>query len=255
MILTLPDTGAEVVTGNDAEERDDVSEGADLLRSIRAGVRNAPDKIRGNGGRLMGRTRTRVGVIGYGYWGSKHVRVMNSLPDVEVTVIDRDEQRLREAMASFPSVRVATDLTSELGNLDAVVVSTPPAAHAKVALEAINAGLHALVEKPLANSVAEAEELVAAARAKDVRLMVGHTFEYNAAVWKLKEIVASGELGRVLYIDAARLSLGRYQSDCNVIWDLAPHDISIVSFLLDEVPSSVSVWAQRNIGSVFADLA
>jgi predicted dehydrogenase len=203
----------------------------------------------------MGQTRTRVGVIGYGYWGSKHVRVLNSLPDVEVTVIDRDEQRLREAMGSFPSVRVSTDLASELENLDAVVVSTPPAAHAKVALEAINAGLHALVEKPLANSVAEAEELVAAARAKDVRLMVGHTFEYNAAVWKLKEIVASGQLGRVLYIDAARLSLGRYQSDCNVIWDLAPHDISIVSYLLDEVPATVSVWAQRNIGSEHADMA
>jgi predicted dehydrogenase len=203
----------------------------------------------------MGRTPTRVGVVGYGYWGSKHVRVLNSLPDVEVTVIDNDEQRLRDAMASFPSVRLATDLADELDSLDAVVVATPPGLHATITLQALNAGLHCLVEKPLANSVAEAEELVETARAKNVRLMTGHTFEYNAAVWKLKEIIDSGELGRILYIDTARLALGKYQNDCNVIWDLAPHDISIVSYLLDEVPSNVSVWAQHNIGTEHADVA
>ena len=104
----------------------------------------------------MGRTPTRVGVVGYGYWGSKHVRVLNSLPGVEVTVIDKDEQRLREAMSSFPSVRIATDLGDELDSQDAVVVATPPGAHASIALQALNAGLHTLVEKPLANSVAEA---------------------------------------------------------------------------------------------------
>ena len=85
--------------------------------------------------------------------------------------------------------------------------------------------------------------------------MVGHTFEYNAAVWKLKQIINSGELGRILYIDTARLSLGRYQNDCNVIWDLAPHDISIISFLLGEFPATVSAWAQRNVGDVHADVA
>lgn len=203
----------------------------------------------------MGRTPTRVGVVGYGYWGSKHVRVLNSLPDVEVTVIDHDEQRLREAMSSFPSVRIATDLADELDAQDAVVVATPPGVHAAVALQALKAGLHTLVEKPLATSVEEAESLVEAAHAADARLMVGHTFEYNPAVWKLKEIISSGELGRVLYIDAARLSLGRYQYDCNVIWDLAPHDISIVSYLLDEVPHTASVWAQHNVGGQHADVA
>lgn len=203
----------------------------------------------------MGRTPTRVGVIGYGYWGSKHVRVLNSLPDVEVTVIDRDEQRLREAMSSFPNVRIATDLADELESQDAVVVATPPAVHASVSLLALNAGLHTLVEKPLATSVEDAEALVSAAHASGAKLMVGHTFEYNPAVWKLKEIISSGELGRILYIDAARLSLGRYQHDCNVIWDLAPHDISIVSYLLDEVPHRASVWAQRNIGDLHEDVA
>jgi len=203
----------------------------------------------------MGHTRTRVGVVGYGYWGSKHVRVLNSLPDVEVTVIDSDERRLREAMSSFPSVRIATDLAEELLSQDAAVIATPPGAHATLGLMAVRAGLHTLVEKPLANSVEEAEALVSAAREADVRLMVGHTFEYNPAVWKLKEIITSGELGRILYIDAARLSLGRYQNDCNVIWDLAPHDISIVSYLLDEVPSTTSVWAHHNIGTEHADVA
>ncbi|GAA5155952.1 Gfo/Idh/MocA family oxidoreductase [Pseudonocardia eucalypti] len=203
----------------------------------------------------MGRTPTRVGVVGYGYWGSKHVRVLNSLPDVEVTVIDRDEQRLREAMSNFPNVRIATDIADELEALDAVVVATPPALHASVSLQAMNAGLHTLVEKPLATSVEDAEALVTAAETNNVRLMVGHTFEYNPAVWKLKEIISSGELGRILYIDAARLALGRYQYDCNVIWDLAPHDISIVSYLLDEVPHRASVWAQHNIGNVHADMA
>ncbi|WP_037080197.1 Gfo/Idh/MocA family protein [Pseudonocardia spinosispora] len=203
----------------------------------------------------MGRTPTRVGVVGYGYWGSKHVRVLNSLPDVEVTVIDNDQQRLREAMASFPSCRIATDLSEELESQDAVVVATPPGIHANVGLQALEAGLHTLIEKPLANSIEEAEALVAASEKSGARLMVGHTFEYNPAVWKLKEIISSGELGRVLYIDAARLSLGRYQTDCNVIWDLAPHDISIVSYLLDEVPQTVSVWAQHNIGTEHADVA
>jgi predicted dehydrogenase len=119
----------------------------------------------------------------------------------------------------------------------------------------LQAGLHTLVEKPLATSVAVAEALVKTAEASGLSLMAGHTFQYNAAVWKLKQLVSSGELGRILYIDTARLSLGRYQSDCNVIWDLAPHDISIVSYLLGEFPEKVSAWAQRNVGAVQADVA
>ena len=139
--------------------------------------------------------------------------------------------------------------------LDAVVIATPPRSHGPVALQALRAGLHTMVEKPLATSVAVAEALVETADAAGLTLMVGHTFEYNAAVWKLKQIISSGELGRILYIDTARLSLGRYQNDCNVIWDLAPHDISIVSYLLGEFPETASVWAQRNVGDVHADVA
>ena len=190
----------------------------------------------------------RIAVVGYGYWGSKHVRVLSSLPGVYVTIIDQDQNRLEEARRSHPSASTACRLEDVLAYVDAVVVATPPATHAEVALRALQHGRHALVEKPLATTVEDGQEMVDAAAANAVQLMVGHTFEYNAAVWKLKEIIDSGELGRILYIDAARLSLGKYQRDCNVIWDLAPHDISIASFLLDEVPRTAWVWAKRHVG-------
>jgi len=197
----------------------------------------------------------RVGVVGYGYWGSKHVRVLAGLPNVEVAVIENRPQRLREAASSFPAVRLASSVEEVADDLDAVVVATPPCSHALVAKQALQAGLHALVEKPLATSVAEAQSLVDAADGSGLSLMVGHTFEYNAAVWKLKQLIRSEEFGRILYIHTARLSLGRYQNDCNVIWDLAPHDISIVSYLLDEYPEVAAAWAQRNVGELHADVA
>ena len=197
----------------------------------------------------------RVGLVGYGYWGSKHVRVLAGMPGVDLTVIERQPDRLREAMTSFSAVHVASCLGEVQDALDAVVIATPPRSHAPLALQALRAGLHTMVEKPMATSVVAAKAIVETADASGVTLMVGHTFEYNAAVWKLKQIISSGELGRILYIDTARLSLGRVQNDCNVIWDLAPHDISIVSYLLDEFPETVSVWAQRNTGDVHADVA
>ncbi len=197
----------------------------------------------------------RVGLVGYGYWGSKHVRVLACIRGVRLTVIDADPDRLLEAKSAFPSVDLATSLSEVSDRLDAVVIATPPRSHVPVALEAIAAGLHVLVEKPLATSLEDAELLVGEAARAGTQLMVGHTFEYNPAVRKLKQIIASGELGKILYIHTARLSLGRYQNDCNVIWDLAPHDISIVSYLLDSYPEMVSVWAQRNFGDVHADVA
>ncbi|MDT7595200.1 MAG: hypothetical protein QOJ06_746 [Pseudonocardiales bacterium] len=197
----------------------------------------------------------RVAVVGYGYWGSKHMRVLSSMPGVRVTIVDEDPERIAEARRSYPQAESALHLGEVLGRVDAVVVATPPAAHAHVALQALRQGRHALVEKPLATTVEDAQEMVDAAAANGVHLMAGHTFEYNAAVWKLKEIIDSGELGRVLYIDAARLSLGKYQRDCNVIWDLAPHDISIATFLLGEVPRSTWVWAKRHVGHRHADVA
>lgn len=198
---------------------------------------------------------TRIAVVGYGYWGSKHVRVLNSIPGVHVTVVDAHTDRRAEAASAFPATRSAADLVDVLDDIDAVLVATPPGSHAAIAELALDAGKHVLVEKPLTTSVEDAEMLVALAAARGVQLMVGHTFEYNPAVRRLREIVRSGTLGRILYVDTARLSLGRYQSDVNVVWDLAPHDISIVSYILDEMPSATGVWAQHNIGGPHADVA
>ncbi|HVE97371.1 MAG TPA: Gfo/Idh/MocA family oxidoreductase [Pseudonocardiaceae bacterium] len=197
----------------------------------------------------------RVAVVGYGYWGSKHMRVLSSMPGVHVTIVEQDPERIAEARRSYPAAESAHRLDDVLQRVDAVVVATPPSAHAEIALQALRHGRHALVEKPLATTVDDAQEMVDTAAANSVHLMVGHTFEYNAAVWKLKEIIDAGELGRILYIDAARLSLGKYQRDCNVIWDLAPHDISIASFLLGEVPRTAWVWAKRHVGHRHADVA
>jgi predicted dehydrogenase len=196
-----------------------------------------------------------VGLIGYGYWGSKHVRVLAGLPGVQLTVIEAQRDRRREAQRSFPAICVASCLDEVQDELNAVVIATPPHSHGPLALQALRAGLHTMVEKPFATSVAVAETLVDTAEAAGLTLMAGHTFEYNAAVRKLKQIIDSGELGRILYIDTARLGLGRYQNDCNVIWDLAPHDISIITYLLGEFPDTVAVWGQRNVGDVHVDIA
>ena len=199
--------------------------------------------------------RQRVAVVGYGYWGSKHVRVLSSAPGVDVTIVDGHPSRLDEASAHYPSARVASRLHEVLDDVDAVVVATPPSSHAVIAQQALMADKHVLVEKPLATSVEDAEILVRTAAERRLHLMVGHTFEYNAAVWKLRDLVRSGELGRILYVDTSRLSLGRYQSDVNVIWDLAPHDISIVSYILDEMPACTTVWAHSHINRQHADVA
>jgi predicted dehydrogenase len=197
----------------------------------------------------------RIGVVGYGYWGSKHVRVLSGLPNVDVVVIDPDPARLAEAHRVHGPLQGASHLEECLDDLDGVVVATPPADHAPLAMTALDARKGVLVEKPLAITVADAEAMVDLAASRGACLMAGHTFEYNPAVWKLKELIDSGELGRILYIDTARLDLGRYQTDCNVIWDLAPHDISIVSYLLDEMPDETAVWARRHVGQRHADVA
>jgi predicted dehydrogenase len=196
-----------------------------------------------------------VAVVGYGYWGSKHVRVLSTIPDVAVTVVDPRDERRMEAAAHYPNSRIAERLDDVLEDVDAVVVVTSPSSHADIASQALRAGRHVLVEKPLCTSTEDAEMLVGLAEQRGAILMVGHTFEYNPAVWKLRDLVRSGALGNILYVDTARLSLGRYQRDVNVIWDLAPHDISIASFVLDDMPSATAVWAQCNIGTRHADVA
>lgn len=201
-------------------------------------------------------TGLRVAVVGCGYWGSKHVRVLHSTDGVDqVVLVDAQETRLHSLMRSYPNAPSFASLKEALPHVDAVVVATPPTSHVPIALQAIAAGKHVLVEKPLAPTSAEARQLITAAADAGVQLMTGHTFEYNPAVWKLRELVQSGVLGDVYYLDSSRLNLGLYQTDVNVIHDLAPHDVSIINYLLGEQPVAVQAWASRHAHPRFEDVA
>lgn len=200
--------------------------------------------------------RLRIGVAGCGYWGSKHVRVLNSMRDVkDVAVIDQSP-RIRDAMqTAFPNAHAFADLQSALPHIDALVVAVPAQRHAEVALEAIRNGKHVLVEKPLATSVEQAHLLIREAARANVVLMTGHTFSFNPAVRELKRRMDRGDLGQIYYIHSARLNLGLYRPDVNVVWDLAPHDISILNYLLQSTPTRVSAWGASHAFGGLEDLA
>ncbi len=198
----------------------------------------------------------RVGVVGIGYWGSKHVRTMRSLSSVsQVAVIDPSEERVAAVRHSFPEVPAFRDLESALPHIDALVIATPPTTHAPLACAAMAAGKHVLVEKPFATTLEDAHQMVEIASENDVVLMVGHTFEYHSAVWALREMVARGDLGELYYLDTSRLNLGLYQHDVNVLFDLAPHDISILNYVLGSTPTSVECWGSRHAHRRLEDIA
>jgi predicted dehydrogenase len=198
----------------------------------------------------------RVGVVGCGYWGSKHVRTLASLESVsEVVVIEPNASRAGSLLRDFSGRACYPTLTAALDAVDAVVIATPPSTHMPLALEAIAAGKHVLVEKPLAASVADGRAIVDAAEERGVALMVGHTFEFHSAVWHLREMVSNGDFGNLSYIDTARLSLGLYQHDVNVLFDLAPHDISILNYVLGRRPDSVECWSSRHAHRRLDDVA
>ncbi|MGZ3663580.1 MAG: Gfo/Idh/MocA family protein [Ktedonobacterales bacterium] len=188
------------------------------------------------------RARLRFGVVGYGYWGPQLVRNLDRLAMGEVAYIaDLSPERRQSAQFEFPGASVTPDLEEVLASdVDAIVVATPIRTHYKLARMALERGKHVFVEKPLTSNSADAEELVALADRLGRVLMVGHTFMYNPAVEKLRSLVQDGELGHVYYIDAMRVNLGLFQPDINVMWDLAPHDISILNYVLGMHPVSVS---------------
>lgn len=192
-----------------------------------------------------------IGVIGCGYWGPNLIRNFVEIPASNLlAVADLNANRLAHIKSRYPAVET-TQVYQDFFSmpLDAVVVATPPATHHRIALDGLQHDLHVLVEKPLTLNSRDAHDLIEVAAARDLRLMVGHTFEYNPAVHALREIIESGELGQIYYIDAVRLSLGLYQADLNVVWDLAPHDISILLYLLGQDPVSVTA---EGAASVFA---
>ncbi len=187
--------------------------------------------------------RINVGVVGLGYWGPNLVRNLRSIPDCRVkTVCDLNEERLRHIRSLYPEVEGETDFQRMVNNpeIDAVVIATSVRFHYPMAKASLTAGKHTLIEKPMATSTAECEELIEIAQRKGLVLMVGHTFLYSAAVRKIKEIVDNRDIGDLRYISARRLNLGLFQKDINVAWDLAPHDISIILYVMQELPFSVN---------------
>lgn len=198
----------------------------------------------------------RIALVGCGYWGSKHTRVLYSMERVaEVVLVDSREERVRNLAKGYKTERWYPALRPALPHVDAVIVASPPSTHVAVALAAIKAGKHVLVEKPLAPTSAGARALIAAAAEQGVILMVGHTFEYNPAVRKLRDLVQGGELGDLYYLDSARLNLGLYQNDVNVVFDLAPHDVSIITYVLGRTPIAAAAWACRHAHQRFEDVA
>jgi len=181
----------------------------------------------------------KVGVVGCGYWGPNLVRNLRQAPDCELKVLcDASENRLAHMRRLYPEVaatRQYDDLLQD-GELDAVVIATPVRFHYTMAKAALEAGKHVFIEKPIARTGAEAQELVTLAQKQGLVLMVGHTFLFSPAVRRMKEIIDAGDIGQVQYISARRLNLGLFQKDINVAWDLAPHDISILLYLLEESP-------------------
>ena len=184
----------------------------------------------------------KLGIVGYGYWGPNLVRNFNSIPDSEVVYCaDFDEKRLQHARSLYPKINITKNYKEILDDkeVDAVIVATPIETHYKIVKESLNAGKHVLVEKPITASSEEAIGLIKAAKEGKKVLMVDHTFEYSMPARKVKEIISSGELGKIFTIDMIRVNLGLFQEKVNVIWDLAPHDISMLLYYLGQPPMAV----------------
>jgi predicted dehydrogenase len=201
---------------------------------------------------------TGIAIIGYGYWGPNLARNFAETEGASLAMVcDADPKRLALAQKRFPAVAVGADFDEALRNPDinAVAIATPVHTHYELAKRAINAGKHVLVEKPLTARVDHAEELVALAEKKGVVLMVDHVFVYSPPVLKMKELVAQGKLGKLFFIDSVRINLGLFQHDVNVVWDLAPHDLSIVDFLVGRLPISLSAVGAMHANSDIEDVA
>ncbi len=184
-----------------------------------------------------------IGVIGYGYWGPNIVRNFFGSSSCTVKMVaDGRPERLNLLSKVFPSILGVKDAEEIINNreVDAVVIATPVFTHFELAKRVLLAGKHVLIEKPMTSSVKEADELISLAEQKGLTLMADHTFLYTGAVQKMKEIIESKAIGTPLYFDSSRINLGLFQPDINVLWDLAPHDISILSYLITENPESIN---------------
>jgi predicted dehydrogenase len=193
-----------------------------------------------------------IGVIGLGYWGPNIVRNFLSQECVDlVTCCDQDERQLIAIRKKFNNVVTTKDATDVFRDesIKAVAIVTPIKSHFALAKQALLHGKHILVEKPLTSSVAEAEELIELAQRQNLKICVDHTFLYTPAVEKIKELISTGELGKIYYFDSTRINLGLFQSDVNVIWDLVPHDFAIMNYLLERKPLALRAMGADHVGS------
>ncbi len=200
----------------------------------------------------------KLAVIGCGYWGPNLVRNFIQSNKVEnVICCDLDQKRLERMKSLYPSVELCGDYKELLNreDLDAVAIATPVKTHYPIAKDFLLNGKHVLVEKPFTHSYETAHELIRLAEEKNLVLMVDHTFEYTAAVNKIKTIIDNGELGKILYISCIRVNLGLFQPDINVVWDLAPHDISTILYITGDLPSSVNCQGKAHFHSGIEDVA
>ena len=201
--------------------------------------------------------KLRFGIIGWGYWGPKIARNLNTVRDAMVTIVaDHDAYRLKAATESLPGIQTTTRAEDVFrSDVDGVIIATPVQTHYRLAREALLQGKNVLVEKPLTTNVMEAQDLVELAKQERRILMVGHTFVYNPAVNELRRLVQSGDLGKIYRIEAERVNLGLFRADTNVIWDLAPHDISILMYVLDKTPEEIHVQAHAHLLPHIYDVA
>ncbi len=201
----------------------------------------------------------KIGVIGCGYWGPNLVRNFNALDGAQVVAVaDWRKDRLDFISKQFPAVGLLTTNADELlksAEIDAIVLSTPVSSHFSLGLEVLANGKHLLLEKPLTATVEEAERLIEMAEKKNLRLMVDHTFIYTGAVRAIKKYIDSGELGELYYFDSVRVNLGLFQHDVNVIWDLAPHDVSIMDYLLGREPNAIAATGVAHFESNIENIA
>ena len=218
----------------------------------------ASDRIDRNGAKATRARLHGVGVVGLGYWGPNHIRNLYNLRCADqVYACDLDSKRREHIKELYPGVAPLRDYNELLANseVEGVIVATPVSQHFPMAQAALRAGKSVLVEKPLATSRREALELVKLARENRQVLMVGHTFEYSAPVRKIKELLDSGTLGDVFYISSTRANLGLFQRDVNVAWDLATHDISIITMLMGRAPMAVSCQGHSHYKDRTEDVA
>src|SRR6266581_4272563 len=192
----------------------------------------------------------RVGVIGYGYWGPNVVRNLYSLENCQlVTICDKNSDSLRRASRVYPGVELTIDYSELLTStqIDAIAVITPVWTHFELAKTALQNGKHVFVEKPFTSTVAQAEELIELAAQKHLLIMVDHTFLFTGAVKKIRQLMDAGTLGNLYYYDSTRVNLGLFQHDVNVLWDLAPHDLSIMDHLIGAKPDVVIATGQKHL--------